>query len=207
MEDFTFLVQTRPALLVFLLACACSVFLNAGRLSESCSQWVLIVLDLSCSRNGYELEARATPVEDRRLGIVIWLNPGVVPPPTPAVGQRLVHVKGRICFGSATPTCMGDHRSLEAGNGGRLEGRVPARRVTSPCRLPQAAVRMHECATRSDAPHTQHSTPSVLTGEQEPSGPGHRTRNTAHPARAPVTRSQVAQDTAHGTQCTKRAHR
>ena len=35
--------------------------------------------------------------------------------PTPAVGQRLVHVNGRICFGSATPTCMGDHEYLEAG--------------------------------------------------------------------------------------------
>ena len=27
----------------------------------------------------------------------------------------MVHVNGRICFGSATPTCMGDHESLEAG--------------------------------------------------------------------------------------------
>ena len=42
----------------------------------------------------------------------IWLNPGVVPPPTLAVvlglttalGRRLVYVNGRICFGSATPT-------------------------------------------------------------------------------------------------------
>ena len=55
---------------------------------------------------------------------MIWLNPGVVPPPTtPAVAlgcitapeRRMVHVKGRICFSSATPTCMGDHESLEAG--------------------------------------------------------------------------------------------
>ena len=35
MEDLTFLVRTRPAvctraLLVFLLACACSLFFNAG---------------------------------------------------------------------------------------------------------------------------------------------------------------------------------
>ena len=53
----------------------------------------------------------------------IWLNPGVVPPPTPAValggitalGRRPVYVNGRICFGSAMPTCMGDHESLEAG--------------------------------------------------------------------------------------------
>ena len=120
MEDLTFQVQTRPtvcarALLVFLLACACSVFLNAGRSSENSSECVLIVLDLSCCGNGYELEARATSGEDRKPRIAIWLSPGVVPPPTAAVGHRLVHVNGRICFGSATPTCMGDHKSLEAG--------------------------------------------------------------------------------------------
>ena len=62
-------------------------------------------------------------MEDRRLGIAIWLNCGVVPSCTPAVAlgcisaleKRMVHVNGRICFGSATPTCMGDHESLEAG--------------------------------------------------------------------------------------------
>ena len=26
-----------------------------------------------------------------------------------------MYVNRRICFGSATPTCMGDHESLEAG--------------------------------------------------------------------------------------------
>ena len=53
----------------------------------------------------------------------IWLNPGVVPSLMPAVnlgcitalGKRPVYVNGRICFGSPTPTCMGDHESLEAG--------------------------------------------------------------------------------------------
>ena len=53
----------------------------------------------------------------------IWLNPGVVPPSTLAVhpgciaalGRTPVHVDGRICFGSATPTCMGDHEFLESG--------------------------------------------------------------------------------------------
>ena len=45
------------------------------------------------------------------------------------------------------------------------------------------------------------------TGEQEPSGPGHRTRNTTPRAGTPVNRSQVAQDTAHATQHTERAHR
>ena len=90
MEDLTFLVQTRPAvceraLLVFLLAWACSLFPNAGRSFENSSQWVLIVLVLSCCGNGYKLEARATPVQDRRPGTTIWLNPGVLPPPTPAV--------------------------------------------------------------------------------------------------------------------------
>ena len=128
MENFTFLVQTRPAvcaraLLLFLLACACSVFFNAGRSCQNSSQRVLIVLVLLCCGNGSKSEARATPVDDRRPGIAIWLNPDLVPPPTPAValgcitalGRRLVYANGRICFGTATPTCMGDHKSLEAG--------------------------------------------------------------------------------------------
>ena len=54
-------------------------------------------------------------MDDNRPGNAIWLNAGGVPPPTPAVGHRLVYVNGRICFGSARPTCMGDHKSLEAG--------------------------------------------------------------------------------------------
>ena len=62
-------------------------------------------------------------MDDRRPGIAIWLNPGVVPPPTPAValgcitalGKRPVYVNERICFGSATPACMGDHEFLEDG--------------------------------------------------------------------------------------------
>ena len=129
MDDFTFIVRTRPAvcagaLLVFLLVCACSVFLNAGRSSENSSQRVLIVLVLSCYGNGSESEPRATRVEDRRPELTIWGNPGVVPPPTiPAVAlgcitaleKRMVQVNGHICFGSPTPTCMGDHESLEAG--------------------------------------------------------------------------------------------
>ena len=53
----------------------------------------------------------------------------------------------------------------------RQDGRVRARRVPSPCRLRIAAIRMGECAHRSNAPH-----------------------------------SQVAQDTAHVTQHTERAH-
>ena len=62
-------------------------------------------------------------MEDRRPGIAIWLNPGVMPPRTPAVtlgcitalDMRMLHGNGRVCFGSATATCMGDHESLEAG--------------------------------------------------------------------------------------------
>ena len=74
MEDLTFLVLTKPAvcaraLLVFLLGCACSVFLNEGRSFENCSQRVLIVLVLHCYGNGNESEARATPVDDRRPGV------------------------------------------------------------------------------------------------------------------------------------------
>ena len=49
----------------------------------------------------------------------------------------------------------------------------------------------------------QLNTPSGHTGEQEPSGPGHRTSKTTHRAGTPVNRSQVAQNTAHT--CTRRA--
>ena len=54
--------------------------------------------------------------------------------------------------------------------------------------------------------HAQHNTPSGQAGEREPSGPGHRTRRATHRAGAAVHRSQVAQDTAHTTQHTERAH-
>ena len=50
----------------------------------------------------------------------------------------------------------------------------------------------------------QHNTASERTGEQVPRGSGHRT---AHGASAPVKNSQGAQDTAHATQHTERAHR
>ena len=45
------------------------------------------------------------------------------------------------------------------------------------------------------------------TGEQEPGGPGHRTRNTTHRAGTLVNRSQEAHDTAQPRQHTERAHR
>ena len=32
-----------------------------------------------------------------------------------ALEGNILHVNGRRCLGSATPTCMGDHESLEAG--------------------------------------------------------------------------------------------
>ena len=63
------------------------------------------------------------------------------------------------------------------------------------------------CARRPRTPYTQHHTQSVHTGEQEPGGPGHRTRNTTHRACAPVNRSQEAQDAVHATPHTERAHR
>ena len=56
-------------------------------------------------------------------------------------------------------------------------------------------------------PHTQSNAPSGHTGEQEPSGPGHRTRNTTNHAGTLLNGSQVAQDTAHAKQRTERAHR
>ena len=54
---------------------------------------------------------------------------------------------------------------------------------------------------------TRHNTRSRHTGEQEPRGPGHRTHNTKHLANTPGDNSQVAQDTARALQCTERAHR
>ena len=65
-------------------------------------------------------------------------------------------------------------------NSCRPDDRVRARRVHSPCRLRIGAVRMAECASRGDAPHTQHCTPSAYMGEQEPRGRGHPTHNTKH---------------------------
>ena len=46
-------------------------------------------------------------------------------------------------------------------------------------------------------PHTQNTTWSGPTGEQEPSGPGHRRHNTTNHASTPVHRSQEARDTTH----------
>ena len=74
MVNITFLVLTRPAvcaraLLVILLACACSMFFNAGRSFEISSQRELIVLVPSFYGNENQSEARATPVNDRRPGV------------------------------------------------------------------------------------------------------------------------------------------
>ena len=56
-------------------------------------------------------------------------------------------------------------------------------------------------------PQTRHSPQEVRTGEQEQSGPGHRTRNTTHRATTPVNRSHVGQNTAQATQHNEHAHR
>ena len=58
-------------------------------------------------------------------------------------------------------------------------------------------------AGRPRTPYTQHHTQSVHTGEQEPGGPGHRTRR----ACTPVNRSREAQDAVHATPHTERTHR
>ena len=70
---------------MFLVVFGCSLILKAGRSSEISSQWVLIMLVLSCCGNGYKLEAEATLVDDRRPGTAIWLDHGLVPPSTAAV--------------------------------------------------------------------------------------------------------------------------
>ena len=57
-----------------------------------------------------------------------------------------------------------------------------------------------------DAAEATHRT-ERHTGEQEPSGPGHCRHNTTHQTSTPVNGSQVAQDAAHITQRSERAHR
>ena len=56
-------------------------------------------------------------MDGRRPGFSIWLDPGVVPPP-PAAGpvkQDWYTLMGAFASAVATPMCMGDHESLEAG--------------------------------------------------------------------------------------------
>ena len=73
----------------------------------------------------------------------------------------------------------------------------------------QRTIRAHRLtgAKWPRTPHTQHNTLSGHTGEQEPSGPGHRTSKATHSAGTPVITSHVAQDTAQAAQHTERTHR
>ena len=74
------------------------------------------MLDLPCYGKGRESEERATPVDDRKPGMQIYLNPGVVPPPTTAdpVKSDRYALMGAFASVFATPTRMGDHESLGA---------------------------------------------------------------------------------------------
>ena len=56
-----------------------------------------------------------------------------------------------------------------------------------------------------DTAHTG-NTPSGHTGEQGPSGPGHRTSESTHQAGTPVNRSQVAPTPHRKKKGIKRAH-
>ena len=58
-----------------------------------------------------------------------------------------------------------------------------------------------------DTAHMPSNAPSEHTAEQQPSGPGHCTRNTTHQAGIPLNKSQVAKDTAQTTQHGERPHR
>ena len=55
-------------------------------------------------------------------------------------------------------------------------------------------------------PHTLQNAPSEHISEQETSGPEHGTGNETPQADAPVTRSQVAEYTAHAAQHSEHAH-
>ena len=56
------------------------------------------------------------------------------------------------------------------------------------------------------ADEEQSNTPSGQTGEQESSGPGHRTHDGTDRTGTLVNRSQVAQDTAQTTQRKEQPH-
>ena len=114
----------------------------------------------------------------------------------------------------------------------RPDGRVRARRVPSPYWLRTAAVRMDECALGGySAPAGYEQSPSGWTSarpegtqpltamnSRRPDGrvsaqqrrPAHATPHAQpeaqHTERAPVNKSQAAQDTVHTTQRTERAH-
>ena len=104
---------------------------------------------------------------------------------------------------------------LPATNSRRPDGRVSAPQQRPAQAAPHAQPKAqhteqaHRCtrAKRPRTPYTQHNPLSGRTGEQEPSGPGHRTRNTTHRAGALVNMSQVARDTAQAKQRTERARR
>ena len=55
-------------------------------------------------------------MDDRRPGRSIWLNPGVLPPPTPAdpVERDWYASLGAFASAFATPKRMGKHESPEA---------------------------------------------------------------------------------------------
>ena len=69
-------------------------------------------------------------MDDRRPGLSIWLNCGVVPPPKPAgpVTRDGNALMGAFASVFATPTRMGDQESLEAG-GALAEQELKRRRL------------------------------------------------------------------------------
>ena len=89
-------------------------------------------------------------------------------------------------------------------NSCRMHGRVRVSTVPSHCRLRQAAVQMDESGSRSDARHTQHSTPSARTSDrsQVAQGTPHATHSATHRASTPQNPSQEAEDAAQA----ERAH-
>ena len=102
---------------------------------------------------------------------------------------------------------------LPATNSRRPDERVRAWRVPNPYRLRTAAVRMDECAPGGyPAPTGYEQPPSAWTNERPAATPhtsntARATHSTTQRASTPVNRSQEAQDTAHTTQHTQRAHR
>ena len=150
------------------------------------------------------VRARRVPSPYRLITAAVRMDecaPGVYPAPT---GYEQAQ-------SGWTSACPEGTQPLPATNSRPPDGRVsapqrrPAHATPHPQPKAQHTERAHRCtrAKRPRTPYTQHNPTSGRTGEQEPRGPGHRTRKTTHRAGTPVNRSQGARDTAQAKQRTQ----
>ena len=143
-----------------------------------------------------------------------WTSAQQAATPGRAITQPQTHTNTRTQHNTSS-----DHTSKQepSGPGHRTRKKTnPAstpvnrsHRAKDTARTGQRFDRAHWCtgAKWPRTPRTQHNAPTAHTGEQKPSGPEQRTRNTTHRAGTPENRGQVPKDTAHAAQHTERAHR